>query len=1415
VAAAEALQQCLRETEATNNRRLQLLMEEVDLSVVPITGGGGRGGGGGDGGGGGGGGGDGGGGGSEDSDDDDEDYSPDDDDSEGEEEEEEGLDVPPKRRRMKAKPASDSVLGKRLLDLKDSILKDTNLLKGQQWWYPTSSPLSTLSINPKDWCEPLVFAFVPFRQFSALVGTSPAGNPDLCCVKCKQGGCLTSKGYYYRAMHHATGEIVWCLHRRLKCKECNGTFAEIDPRFLAQLPTPVVEAFPFITSSKGPGIHQVLLLQFNYLATKGIMYGTYTNMVNELKRFGHSAIHARYLNILENRVDQAQHSQLQTIVPEVFPPYQSSGEYHGMDLEPRILKKHFIQRQEVDEDYHQRSFQTASDIAGSSDLTYKTAKKVSASGRKGQVFEASLTKDALNGKMEISQFMHTETNEEIEPLIYKYKEVRINAGQTQYLRHECDEGGDRHLWSKVFEELKAITPYKPSRVNGLMRATMKKGTYRVLNSKQEADDWASAVVSKIAAKNVDGIFFGFDAEWNYKDGTNHLTRTIQISFPEDVAAQTVVIHLSKMGAFTAASFPAVLKNLLELPQLTAVGVKVSGDVDRLGALGVRVKNFVDVGELAKGHVSNAPKGYGMQALAARYLELHVDKQLQDADWKQDPLPVEQVEYAALDAILSLQLYLKISPLVVSMGNLESQSFAIETDEVELMFYNTICAKVSVMFVGREGNQQKWGRLTVGKGKSIVRLTKILDASSKPPFSFDPDEIDLQQNKNAWNKKDRTLKQLLDAGITDIAVPTSRLRKQLPQTLLSDFITLTAITATTAAPTTAALAAPAAPAAAPAAPAAPAADAGTAAAATTAAAGTAAPAAHAGTAAAAAPAAAPAAPAAHAGTAAPAAAPADTANPSNTAAEDYFESIFNSSEGVEEEEDLPRSRDKSDIFHIFQNLPLKRRSPVRPLLSRLLIHATFYFDQEDFDKVAKYLAEKKYILTTEMLLRDFYHNRYWWRRRVKMYTPSAEEHAIRIALVHKIVQTEEVFKDDYTHELAQYLYGFEEKARKGMFEELADVSLYTWDGTDSNGLDLWLSNRGSTRTENFHQKLMTALGPYSVGAQTAHYIMLLVTFRYNVKTGIRRSNEHNFGHPYLQYIDRIQSSYLKLLGVDVFPRHMNLEDFAAVKDYYPVGIGKLHYSGDFVEQGPPHPNLKGDLKFMSERQGLVCSPRYVQHKKEYEIFNDFMETHPHPSSKDWIELAKLYKQKSDYVDIFPKLPSMLKTYHKRWRDSQSVVMAEMKVKGAYNALLFGLALPVSSAIIPGARVQEHLHFLKDSNQEQTAVDVQQQQLEKQSQPVQPLAAPAQKQFVSQFSVTHVNKRKCCNAVFGCNEFAEDCGGFIPEACRTFLEGRIQLPSKEKQKEERKKERRKRKREAEAERKQRKKKEKEQEKNKNNT
>jgi hypothetical protein len=52
--------------------------------------------------------------------------------------------------------------------------------------------------------------------------------------------------------------------------------------------------------------------------------------------------------------------------------------------------------------------------------------------------------------------------------------------------------------------------------------------------------------------------------------------------------------------------------------LDPVGVQAWCDTKQLADLGIRLKNFIDLGTLAEQHLPNSPSGYSMRALAERY-----------------------------------------------------------------------------------------------------------------------------------------------------------------------------------------------------------------------------------------------------------------------------------------------------------------------------------------------------------------------------------------------------------------------------------------------------------------------------------------------------------------------------------------------------------------------------------------------------------------------------------------------------------------------------------------------------------------------------------------------------------------------------------------------------------------------------
>ena len=99
-------------------------------------------------------------------------------------------------------------------------------------------------------------------------------------MHCSEGGNLQSNGWHFIPQQNH-GKTTWLLHRRLKHvgpsgKGCGKTFQEFHPGFMAQLPSPVVECFPFVTSPSGIGIHEDMLSEFMFLSTKGILFGTHS-----------------------------------------------------------------------------------------------------------------------------------------------------------------------------------------------------------------------------------------------------------------------------------------------------------------------------------------------------------------------------------------------------------------------------------------------------------------------------------------------------------------------------------------------------------------------------------------------------------------------------------------------------------------------------------------------------------------------------------------------------------------------------------------------------------------------------------------------------------------------------------------------------------------------------------------------------------------------------------------------------------------------------------------------------------------------------------------------------------------------------------------------------------------------------------
>ena len=316
------------------------------------------------------------------------------------------------------------------------------------------------------------------------------------------------------------------------------------------------------------------------------------------------------------------------------------------------------------------------------------------------------------------------------------------------------------------------------------------------------------------------------------------------------------------------------------------------------------------------------------------------------------------------------------------------------------------------------------------------------------------------------------------------------------------------------------------------------------------------------------------------------------------------------------------------------------------------------------------------------------------------------------------------------------------------------------GYNQHGLPIFIRKRGTVKTENVHQKMRVALGPWGIGARSAHYLLILLSYRYNVATNIRRRGHHDFGHKELYLVDRIQTRIRDIYNVVIYPRHQNLMEFKAL-DMISVGIGPLSYDSDYVEKEAPDKTLKGDRLFLAECMGLVLALLPIATKEEIKIFAAFMLTHPKLTDSNFRDLAKLYKEKADGITIFPKLPSMVKSYYIRWKKNQEIkasrrtlgsAAVELREKLFKNSTSIERFHPAESVASPVDLVGAPVAPLPDEEAASTsAVETF----------VPPIVAPSQQQHIPVHSKTAGHR--CAWAPF-CQHTREVCGGGKQNMCK---------------------------------------------------
>ncbi|XP_062564694.1 exonuclease 3'-5' domain-containing protein 2-like [Armigeres subalbatus] len=142
---------------------------------------------------------------------------------------------------------------------------------------------------------------------------------------------------------------------------------------------------------------------------------------------------------------------------------------------------------------------------------------------------------------------------------------------------------------------------------------------------------------------------GFDCEWWSNKGPRRKVALLQLA---SAGGLCLLVQLKRLS-----EIPQELSNLLNDPNILKVGVEPLEDGSKLRHdYGITMQGTMDLQVLA--HQLKIPEPYGLKSLAKKMLEYEMDKNwhIAASNWEKLRLSARQVDYAAKDAIVGLEIF---------------------------------------------------------------------------------------------------------------------------------------------------------------------------------------------------------------------------------------------------------------------------------------------------------------------------------------------------------------------------------------------------------------------------------------------------------------------------------------------------------------------------------------------------------------------------------------------------------------------------------------------------------------------------------------------------------------------------------------------------------------------------------------
>lgn len=171
---------------------------------------------------------------------------------------------------------------------------------------------------------------------------------------------------------------------------------------------------------------------------------------------------------------------------------------------------------------------------------------------------------------------------------------------------------------------------------------------------------------------------GLDCEWTYQNGSRQPVALMQIATAHEIC---VLFRLCKFKT----DIPLSLYKLLADKSILKVGIDITGDCSKLfNDYDILTKGCLDLRYLIElipeaQHI----KGQSLSAIAEEVLgeKLNKSREIRCSNWQRNVLSIQQINYAAKDAIIAAQIFEKIMKWRLSKNFIQSLRLKPESDKL--------------------------------------------------------------------------------------------------------------------------------------------------------------------------------------------------------------------------------------------------------------------------------------------------------------------------------------------------------------------------------------------------------------------------------------------------------------------------------------------------------------------------------------------------------------------------------------------------------------------------------------------------------------------------------------------------------------------------------------------------------------